>query len=539
MSGGCPGPGPSPAPRPSLAGRLAALAAMPGLVLALSLAFSEAKGPHWLGLNSDPDYAYLLNALNVARGVPPGHTDHPGTLLQTLGAGVLLAFHAAAGQGDLASDVVARPEAYLQALQLVLLGLHAAALAWLGAAALRLTGSVRVALVCQAGPLLSATVLPHLACVKPEPVLAALGALFGAAALRAAGRAGPAGRTRALPDALAFGLLAGATLATKATGVPLLVIPALLLAGAPAFAAFGASAVAAAALFTAPAWGVIGRFFTFSGGLATHLGRYGDGPDGLLDPPAFLAALVRLALGEPCLTAGLVAAALLLLDARPEARADRRVALALAAAQLGSLLLVARHPSDQALAPGDHYLVPALTLVGVTWALAGRLLLPRLPPLAGRWLGAGRARALALVAGAALALALGAGLLRQHGHLEERRLAQLEAVAYRAAFHPHANVISHYRSSSPSYALAFGNGFAAGEYSALIAARHPRAISYNIWADALEAWRADAAVPGPDGRVTFVLQGTPFAPGRLPSLRLPGRPVLAGGNQVEAVYELR
>lgn len=536
MSGGALEPG-SAHGRPDRAGDLPALAALPALTLALSLAFAAAAGPHWLGLNSDPDYAYLLNALNVARGEPPGHTDHPGTLVQGLGACVLLGFHAAAGRGDLAGDVVGRPETYLRAIQVLLLTLHAGALAWLGVAARRFTGSVRLALVCQAGPLLSATVLPHLVGVKPEPVLATLGALVAAVALRTASSQVGARSWRA---ALAFGLLAGATLATKATGLPLLVIPLLLLAGAPALAAFAASGVASAALCTAPAWPVIGRFFTFSGALATHLGRYGEGPGGLVDGPAYLGALGRLAASEPSLLAGLAAAAALpFLEVRPEERGARRVALALAASQLGSLLLVARHPSDQYLAPGDHYLVPALALTGGTWALAGSLLLRRLEARAAAWLGTGRARAMTVALGAAVVLGLGAGLHRQHAHLEDQRLAQLEAVAYRAAFHPHANVISYYRSSSPSYALSFGNGFAAGRYSALIAASHPRAISYNIWADALEAWRSDPAVPGPDGRVSFVLQGTPFPPERLERLRLPGRPALVGGNRREAVYELR
>ncbi|NLG19040.1 MAG: hypothetical protein GX556_17085 [Fibrobacter sp.] len=48
--------------------------------------FKIAAGPFWLGQNSDPDYQYLLNSLNIAQGKGVGHTDHPRTPVQISGA---------------------------------------------------------------------------------------------------------------------------------------------------------------------------------------------------------------------------------------------------------------------------------------------------------------------------------------------------------------------------------------------------------------------------------------------------------------------
>ncbi|MDH3554369.1 MAG: hypothetical protein OES18_00795, partial [Deltaproteobacteria bacterium] len=73
------------------------LLVIPGVVFALSLVFADINGPYYLGQNSDPEYVYLFNALNIAKFEAPRHTDHPGTTLQVLGATVIRASHYFAG----------------------------------------------------------------------------------------------------------------------------------------------------------------------------------------------------------------------------------------------------------------------------------------------------------------------------------------------------------------------------------------------------------------------------------------------------------
>ena len=50
-------------------------------------------------LDYDPEYAYLLNSLNLLEMSVPGHFDHPGTPLQEFGALVLLVQWLAGGAG--------------------------------------------------------------------------------------------------------------------------------------------------------------------------------------------------------------------------------------------------------------------------------------------------------------------------------------------------------------------------------------------------------------------------------------------------------
>ena len=110
--------GPDPASGRSL--RLVALAIIPFLYAAAGLALKASRGPYWLGTNTDPEYAYLFNALLIASGRAPFHVDHPGTPVQMIGAVVLRALSAVSGRGVLADDVITRPEAYLAAMHLAL-----------------------------------------------------------------------------------------------------------------------------------------------------------------------------------------------------------------------------------------------------------------------------------------------------------------------------------------------------------------------------------------------------------------------------------
>ena len=65
---------------------------LPALVVLAGAWFARCRTPitYW----ADPDYAYLLNALSLAEGAAPSHTQHPGTTAQEMGAVVLRLAHA-------------------------------------------------------------------------------------------------------------------------------------------------------------------------------------------------------------------------------------------------------------------------------------------------------------------------------------------------------------------------------------------------------------------------------------------------------------
>ena len=83
--------------------------------------FKIAAGPFWLSQNSDPDYQYLLNSLNIAQGKGVGHTDHPGTPVQISGAILLKLSAPTAPVISLQENVLRYPEKYLNYFSNVLL----------------------------------------------------------------------------------------------------------------------------------------------------------------------------------------------------------------------------------------------------------------------------------------------------------------------------------------------------------------------------------------------------------------------------------
>ena len=97
------------------------LLVIPGIVFSLSLVFADIKGPYYLAQNSDPEYAYLFNSLNIAKFEAPTHTDHPGTSLQLLGAVVIRASYFFSGKTSLVEDVLSRPEHYLRIMNILLI----------------------------------------------------------------------------------------------------------------------------------------------------------------------------------------------------------------------------------------------------------------------------------------------------------------------------------------------------------------------------------------------------------------------------------
>src|SRR5688572_7605216 len=71
----------------------------------------------------DPSYAYLLNGTNLASGTMEiGHTDHPGTTVQSFLALVIFITYLFSGAtAPLYQDVLSQPELYLNVLSIVLI----------------------------------------------------------------------------------------------------------------------------------------------------------------------------------------------------------------------------------------------------------------------------------------------------------------------------------------------------------------------------------------------------------------------------------
>ncbi len=104
--------------------KLLALSVLPVFSLLTGLTWIWARfGSDLRTWSADPEYAYLLNGINIATGRAPAHVDHPGTPLQILNGVIVVVFRWMPGGGSsadsVAESVVDSPEAHLTVLAVV------------------------------------------------------------------------------------------------------------------------------------------------------------------------------------------------------------------------------------------------------------------------------------------------------------------------------------------------------------------------------------------------------------------------------------
>ena len=93
---------------PGRADRLLLLV-LPGCFMVAAFWVRAQGGPAWLWFNLDPDYYYLLDALNVLNLTTPGHVYHPGTTVDWLGALILKVAYLGAGAENIITAVLNDP----------------------------------------------------------------------------------------------------------------------------------------------------------------------------------------------------------------------------------------------------------------------------------------------------------------------------------------------------------------------------------------------------------------------------------------------
>jgi len=461
------------------------LATIPAGLFCLCLILIKHHGPYFLRNNFDPDYAYLLNSLSLLRFQTPGHTDHPGTTLQLLGAVVVLFkwlwtslfVHRQA----LTDSVLSHPEEYLRAINIVLDVLISVALYCSAWTVYRLSNSLPAALVLQGSVFVYMQTFLALFRVSPEPLLIAAGLALMVPLAPVVLRRGSGANENML--AVAAGAIFGFGLITKVTFAPWMAAI-LLFPKKTQKRRFGITAAVAALVFLLP---VTARFAAMSSwftSLLTHAGHYGKGRVGIPDANVLAANLVSLWQVEPALFwfLGVYAIVLLALpifrkQGAPLPDGVRPLLLAGCTAITAEVILVTKHPAF-------HYLLPALVLTAFVnsalWAL-----LPR-PSL-----GTLQIRQVILVP---LIAVIGIGLVRNWAgfqwwmgaaRTDRQNIAELHAVEERLLG---CRVMGSYRSSLKVYALAFGNGSSAGVHGSALEKLYPAAINYDPFGDRFWPW---------------------------------------------------
>ncbi len=351
-----------------------ALLVLPACFAAAVAVLGSHAGPFWMWYRLDPDYFYLLDALNLVNLTTPGHIAHPGVTVDALGALVLWAAHLGAGADEITQAVLAQPETHLHLIGGLFIGLNAAALLALGAAGHAVFGNLLAALILQMGPFLSMLVLKQGFHVKPEALLIFSTLMLGVVTVVALGPG--VLQRRCMGLAAAFAVVVGFGVATKVTFAPLWLLPVLLLGSWRAVGVYGALSLISFVAFTLPAIGAFAEFFEWMTRLTLASGLHGRGTATVMDFSLYPERVLKL-FSRPVLhVVFLASVAVLVVQWRrrrsqavsgPETRATARALAGVCVAQLAQILLIAKQPSA-------IYILPSLILPSLAAALLYRLL---------------------------------------------------------------------------------------------------------------------------------------------------------------------
>lgn len=451
---------------------------VPLLVVVVAMAQVAAHGPFSLSGKWDPDYNYLLNSLSILRLQAPGHTDHPGTTVQVIGAAPLLlrwlVSRLAGEPRSLAEAVLGDPETYLRSLHAALALIVATTSYVAGRRATTVSGSLVVGIVFQISLFLFANPLRALARVSPEPLLVA--AVYGFSILLmplAFGDEGAAtARGPALGAALGFGLV------TKATFLPLVGFLSLL-PGWRSRARAAVATVATAAVLLVPIWKHLPRVGRWLVSLLTHPEPYGGGAAGLPSLASLLQNLRWIVESEPLLPAWVLFYLGVLAALRTARRADagRSAQLTSRVVALGCVVIGIQVAMATKHFVAGHYLVPGLVALALPNALVARSLID------GGFAGAAR-RALLLAALTLSVVSIGTAAASVHETVSEHKAHYAATLRMTEARNRLGDclTIGYFGSSASHFALGFASEYSSGVHAEALNRLYPETLIYQRFA---------------------------------------------------------
>ena len=466
--------------------------AVPLLFAALSVWMTGVRGPYDLGLNLDPEYQYLLNMVSLATGSPSAYVDHPGTPLQIIGAGVVLArwlvtapWH---GFAPLADVVLGNSVLYLRTVNVVLVLLLVVVAFFAGRRVYHCSGSLGATLALQITPLVYLTAVEALPRVAPELVEVIVG--LALAIPLAPLLVGDAPERAAANPRLALwaGALIGAGIATKANFFTLGLLV-FLFAGWRQWARFTAACGATLAVLLLPIATEWRQFIAWYLNMATHTGHYGKGQAGLPTLAAYRASLVQVYENEPFVfyfaALYLLVLVAVLIGARQLGRGRAslyRKALVLAP------LIIALHALITAKHFNYHYVLPAAMLTALINGMLVYLL--ETTRFAKHWK--------TVVVAAALLVGY-EGLRGNYFRIawydgwKSEYKQQIAAVTRERAKLGDCRVAGFFRSSAPGFALSIGNVMSACRHQAALERLDPGGFQYSTFEHKFQRWDCGSA----------------------------------------------
>ena len=234
-----------------------------------------------IGFGQDPAYQYLFAGVDILQGHAPLHTDHPGTPLQTLIAGIIASswfvlWLVGVMPLGLFDSVLRSPEIFLGTTSAVLLIITSAANFYFGRRVYQVTQQYSIALTCQFTPLLYVAVIPNVVYPTPEALLLALSITLMGVLAPVVLSAGSVRRQFSQSTANWAGVICGLGVATKLTFVPLLGL--LFLLRAPRLILRACCMCILAWLVgVLPIWPRLGTMFQWFYSLLMNSGIHGSG----------------------------------------------------------------------------------------------------------------------------------------------------------------------------------------------------------------------------------------------------------------------
>lgn len=441
---------------------------------------------------NDPNYIYLMNGLNIIKWQPVGHVDNPGTPVMELCAAVISVSQliSPVPSGDIVQDVLNDPERYMGIIRVVLVLLGALAIFFAGCVVYRSTKDLFAALLVQITPFLSVTLMDVAwSKVSPEPLLFFTAILFSALLVKQYSDE----NLKPGKYVWLYALLAGFGLATKATFLPLLIIPLWVLPGwAPKFRYFILTIISFF-IFIIPAIPAFIYMIGWFQNLITHSGIYGQGDQNFVDAAAYTRALRDIFINNKIfslitlLSVLYIPAALLITGLRSRMRSKPLSFLtAILLANLLSVIIVAKHYHQ------NHYLLPILALSGVSVYF----LVINLSTLFA-WKHLLRSLQISfLVLFAGLILFRYVPAMKKFNYWYKATNQETESVNENIAgnFSNHKKIYYFPNSINVYSALAFGNAYSASRNLTEIKAQYPDILLYNSFERTINFWGAELSL---------------------------------------------
>ncbi|MDJ1500618.1 hypothetical protein [Xanthocytophaga agilis] len=432
----------------------------------------------------------MINSLNLAQFIPPGHVDHPGTPIQWIGAGTIRIVHLFAENNSLEEDVLKHPEFYLTTINYVLLLITIISL-WLIGSLLSNFIAIEYSIFIQLSYFTSLESLHSITRVTPEPLLAILSMWMIYLILRLYYKDDEGIYKNFY--IIGFALIAGTGISTKITFAPFALIPLFILSNRVNKIYYCILSGLIGLTLSIPVIFSRNYFINWIKGLTTRSGSYGSGPSEVINTHTFFEHLdliikneISLTISYSLLTLTLLAIFFSFFAKKKDNRYPNRLLVKILSGLWISctllILLVAKHYQSR-------YLLPSFILSNCILSFVFLFWNNKIQQLSYKNTYYKTLLFLFSIGFIGNAYFQFSSL---YNRLQSDKIAQLASQVYlKGSPYNQLPVVYYYRASSPEFALQFAlsySGVAKMRYHTSLSKLYTNAYSYNIFTGVYYHW---------------------------------------------------